>query len=42
MIPFLERNADSISGCGFLGDDLDYCVCGIITGVSFFLFMGVQ
>lgn len=32
-IPFLKRNRDSTSGCGFLGDGLDY-VCGIITGLS--------
>ena len=31
---FLKRNMNSISGCGLLGDGLDYCVCGIITGVS--------
>lgn len=29
---FLKRNMNSTSGCGFLGDDLDYCVCGIVSG----------
>lgn len=38
-IPFLRRNTDSISGCGFLGEDLGYCVCGIITGVRLFIFL---
>lgn len=27
-----------ISDCGFLGDDLDSCVCGIITGVNLFFY----
>lgn len=38
-IPFLKRNTDSILGCGFLGEDLGYCVCGIITGVRLFIFL---
>lgn len=38
-IPFLKRNTDSISGCGFLGDGRDYCVCGIIPGLSLFIFL---
>lgn len=37
-IPFLKRNTDSISGCGFLGDGRDYCVCGILPGISLFFY----
>lgn len=37
-IPFLKRKMDSISDCGFLGDGRDYCVCGIIPGLSLFIF----
>lgn len=37
-VSLLQRNTDSISGCGFLGDGRDYCVCDIITGVSLFFY----
>lgn len=39
---FLKRNINSTPGCGFLGDGLGCCVCGIVTGVSLFFLMGVQ
>lgn len=39
-IPSLNRNTDFSSGYGFLGDGLDCCVCGVISGVSLFFFYG--
>lgn len=36
IFSFLKRNINSTPGCGFLGDGVGCCVCGIVTGVSLF------